>query len=270
MIKLYNKMKSLFNDIWTDRRLLVQLSYKDFIRRFSGTYFGAVWSIVQPLLTIIVYSVVFMYGFKSGEVGGIPFVFWFICGIVPWLFISEAFSSASNAFLDYSYLIKKIKFNINILPMVKIISALFVHLLFVLIVVVTCMLGGYFPTIYMIQIIYYVLASMIFVFALSLITSSIMVFFRDLNQLISIILLIGMWGTPIAWNMGMFSDRTQMFLKINPFYYLIEGYRDAILSRQWFWERPLLTLYFWIVVIFFLFIGVTIYTRLKPHFADTV
>lgn len=107
-------------------------------------------------------------------------------------------------------------------------------------------------------------------FALSLLTSSIMVFFRDLNQIISIVLLIGMWGTPIAWDMGIFPENVQNILKLNPFYYLVEGYRDAILGRQWLTEKVSLGIYFWALVFIILIIGTYVYTKLKPHFADTV
>ena len=104
-------MKKIFcfidvlNDIWKDRHLLVSLSLKDFERKFSGTYFGIFWAVTQPLLTIIVYWVAFQYGFRSGPVNGIPYAIWFMCGIVPWLFVSEAFNTASNSFIEYSYLI---------------------------------------------------------------------------------------------------------------------------------------------------------------------
>ncbi len=97
-----------------------------------------------------------------------------------------------------------------------------------------------------------------------------MVFFRDLNQIISIFLLLGMWGTPIAWDMSVFSQDVQHILKLNPFYYLIEGYRDALLGRKWFWEEISMGIYFWCVTIFLLLIGAKIYTRLRPYFADTV
>ena len=117
---MLKKIYLLMSNIWTDKRLLYSLSKKDFIRKFSGTYFGIIWAFVQPLLTIIVYWAVFQFGFRSGDVGNIPYILWFICGIVPWLFISESFSIASNSFIEYSYLIKKVKFNINILPLVKI------------------------------------------------------------------------------------------------------------------------------------------------------
>ena len=93
----------LIREIYEDRRLLIDLSTKDVQRRFSGTYFGMVWGILQPLMTIIVYWAVFQFGFRSGDVDGIPFILWFISGIVIWLFISESFSLASNSFLEYNY-----------------------------------------------------------------------------------------------------------------------------------------------------------------------
>ena len=126
------------------------------------------------------------------------------------------------------------------------------------------------PTVYIIQLLYYMVANIILLFALSLITSSIVVFFRDLNQIISVILLIGMWGTPIAWTLAGFPEAIHKYFKLNPFFYIIEGYRDAILGRQWFWEHPHLTLYFWVFVIILLVIGGRIYVKLRPHFADTV
>lgn len=270
-MNMLKKINLLMNNIWTDRRLLYSLSKKDFERKFSGTYFGIVWAFVQPFLTIIVYWFVFQFGFRSGDVGNIPYILWFICGIVPWLYISESFSIASNSFIEYSYLIKKVKFNINILPLVKILSSFYIHVFFIIIITIICTLFGYNPKIQFLQILYYMICTISIVFALSLITSSIMVFFRDLNQIIGIILLIGMWGTPIAWSMSNFPDsKIQFFLKLNPIYYIVEGYRDSILGRDWFWEHPALTLYFWTCTIILFLCGITVYVRLKPHFADTV
>lgn len=257
-------------DIWKDRQLLISLSLKDFQRKFSGTYFGIFWAMVQPLLTIIVYWAAFQYGFRSEPVNGVPYVIWFICGMVPWLFVSEAFSTASNSFIEYSYLIKKVKFNTNILPLVKILSSFCVHALFCIIVLAVAVCFRIFPTVHLIQLLYYMFSNIVLLFAFSLITASIVVFFRDLNQIISVILLMGMWGTPIAWPLDMFDEGVQKIFKLNPFFYIIEGYRDAILSRGWFWEKPMLTLYFWLLVLVLLVVGGILYKKLRPHFADTV
>lgn len=269
-MKLIKNTVCLLKDIYKDRRLLMDLSAKDVQRRFSGTYFGMVWGFLQPLMTIIVYWAVFQFGFRSGDVGDTPFVLWFVTGIICWLFISESFSFASNSLLEYSYLIQKVKFNVNILPLVKILSSFYIHLFFLFIVMIICTLFGYGPTVYTIQLPYYMAATVILVFGLSLLTSSIMVFFRDLNQIISILLLLGMWGTPIAWDLEGFLPEVQRILKLNPFYYLVEGYRDALLGRRWFTQRLELGIYFWLATTLILLIGIHFYTKLKPHFADTV
>ncbi len=260
----------LCRDIYYDRSLLIDLSVKDVRRRFSGTYFGLAWGLLQPLMTILVYWLVFQYGFRSSDVGGVPFILWFISGIIGWLYLSEAFSYASSSFLEYSYLIQKVKFNINILPLVKIFSSFYIHIFFFAIVCMICLLFGYFSGIMLLQAVYYMLAEIVFIYALSLITSSVMVFFRDLNQVIGILLMIGMWGTPIAWNMESLPAKVQQILKLNPVYYLVEGYRDALLGRQWFWERPVLGAYFWALTAVIFLAGIHIYTRLRPYFADTV
>ncbi|WP_206151627.1 ABC transporter permease [Clostridium sp. SM-530-WT-3G] len=267
---MIRNLKNLIKEIYSDKGLLWAFSWKDFKRRFAGSFFGMTWAFVQPLLTMIIYWVVFQFGFRSGDVGKVPFVLWFMCGIVPWLFISEAFSIASNSFLEYSYLVKKVIFNINILPLVKILSSLFIHLFFIILLIIICSIFGYYPNIYMIQIFYYMLCTIVFTFAISLICSSIMVFFRDLNQIIGIILLIGMWGTPIAWNTEMFPERLRFYFKLNPIYYIVEGYRDCFVNKMWFWDKYNQTAYFWILTIVLLFIGSVIYNRLKPHFADVM
>lgn len=195
---------------------------------------------------------------------------WFMCGIVPWLYFSEAFSMASNSFLEYSYLVKKVVFNINILPLVKIFSSAIVHIFFIGLLLIICSIFGYYPSIYLLQLPYYLLCIVALLFALSLITSSIMVFFRDLNQIIGVILLVGMWGTPIAWTTNMFPASVVKYFKLNPIYYLVEGYRDMFVNHIWFWQKYHQTPYFWLLIFIILIIGVFIYNRLRPFFADTL
>lgn len=264
------KILIFFTGIIADRRLLWSLSTKDFYRKYAGSYFGILWSFIQPLLTILVYWAVFQFGFRSGDVGDTPFVLWFIAGIVPWLFIAEAITTSSNSFLEYSYLVKKVVFNINILPIVKIMSSFFIHLFFVLLAIIVAISMNVYPTIYILQLLYYMVCTITFVFAIGIIFSSILVFFRDLNQIIGIILLMGMWGTPIAWNINNFEGHIQRVLKLNPVYYLVEGYRDSLFNGIWFWEKPLLGLYFWVVTGTILMLGVWMFQRLKPHFSDVL
>ena len=261
---------NIIKEIWENRRLLFDLSRKDFKKRFSGTYFGISWAFIQPILSILVYIFAFQLGFRSADIEGVPYAMWFTCGIVPWLFLSDGISTASSSFLEYDYLIKKVKFNITILPLVKIFSALYIHLFFVLITIIMSFIFQIPPSLQMIQVVYYAFCAVCLLFAFTLLTSTIMVFFRDLSQIISVILLIGMWGTPIAWNLENFSENVHVYFKANPFYYIIEGYRDSVLGRQWFWERPVLTIYFWVVVLVLLIIGGFVFNKMKEYFAESV
>lgn len=267
-MKMLKKMYRLIYAIYHDRRLLFTLAWQDFKRRFAGSYFGTLWGFVNPMLTMTVYWLVFQFGFRSGDVGEVPFVLWFMCGIVPWLFFSEAFSSASNSFLEYSYLVKKVVFNINILPLVKILSCMFVHFFFILLVAFVCCCFGYYPSFYWLQVPYYLLCTVCLLFAISLIFASIIVFFRDLNQIIGIILLIGMWGSPIAWNLSAFPESTHFYFKLNPVFYIVEGYRDSFVQQVWFWHKYNQTAYFWVLVVILFLVGAFFYDRLKQSFAD--
>lgn len=267
-MRVVKKLFRLLHAIYHDRHLLMNLAQQDFKRRFAGSYLGTLWGFINPLLTMTVYWWVFQFGFRTGDVGEHPFVLWFMSGIIVWFFFSEAFSSASNSFLEYSYLVKKVVFNINILPLVKIISCMFIHSFFIVLVVVILALFGYYPTLYWLQLPYYLFCCISLAFAFSLIFASIIVFFRDLGNIISIILLIGMWGTPIAWSLQSFPEEIHGYFMLNPIYYLVEGYRDCFLQQTWFWEKIGLTAYFWILVIGLLLVGAFFYDRLKQSFAD--
>jgi lipopolysaccharide transport system permease protein/teichoic acid transport system permease protein len=129
---------------------------------------------------------------------------------------------------------------------------------------------GYSPSIYWIQIIYYLFATSVLVLGVSWITSSVVVFFKDIGQFVAILVQFGFWLTPIFWNMTMVPEKYHWIIKLNPMAYIIEGYRNSVIYHKWFFEDISMTLYFWIVTgILFVFGGVT-FKKLRPHFADVL
>lgn len=263
--------------IYESRKLIARLSVNDFKTKFAGSYLGIIWAFVQPVITIFVYWFVFEKGFKPAAINNaqgveVPYVLWLIAGMVPWFFFSDALSGGTRALLDYSYLVKKVVFQIDVLPIVKVISAIFVHLFFMAFAVLLYALYGYYPDLYTLQILYYSVCMVILVLGMTYLTSSIVVFFRDLNQIINIVLQVGVWVTPIMWNMDTM-DIPQIFksiLKLNPLYYIVQGYRDAFINKVAFWERPELTIYFWLFTIACVFLGNHIFKKLRMHFADVL
>ena len=187
-------------------------------------------------------------------------------------FFQDALNGGTNALIEYNYLVKKVVFKISILPIVKIISALFVHVFFVVFALILCACYGYTPSLYTLQIIYYSICTFLLVLGLVYATSAIVIFFRDLTQIISIFLQVGVWLTPIMWDINMLSSHPWLIklFKLNPMYYVVTGYRDSMLGHVGIWNHASWTIYFWVVTILLFGLGSVIFKRLKPHFADVL
>ncbi|KNZ70028.1 Teichoic acid translocation permease protein TagG [Thermincola ferriacetica] len=252
------------------RGLIFELAKKDFRAKHLGSYLGILWAFVQPTITILIFWFVFQVGFKSTPVDNFPFILWLLCGMVPWFFFSEAISNATNAVIENSYLVKKVVFRVSILPIIKIVSALFIHIFFIIFLFLMFFLYGYKPNIYNIQIIYYLLATVILVLGISWITSSLIIFLRDIGQIVGMLLQFGFWMTPIFWSLKIVPEKYHNILKLNPIYYIVEGYRESFIYRTWFWEHLYLSIYFWIITLSLFIIGALMFRRLRPHFADVL
>ena len=266
------KILALPAELYQNRKLVLSLAKNDFKTKYAGSYLGIVWAFIQPIVTILVYWFVFSVGLKAGPVSDYPFVLYLVSGIVPWFFFQDALNGGTNALIEYNYLVKKVVFKISILPIVKIISALFVHVFFVAFALILCACYGYTPSLYTLQIIYYSVCTFLFVLGLVYATSAIVIFFRDLTQIISIFLQVGVWLTPIMWDINMLSSHPWLIklFKLNPMYYVVTGYRDSMLGHVGIWNHASWTIYFWVVTILLFGLGSVIFKRLKPHFADVL
>lgn len=274
IIYIYKYRKAiigLVKELKNNRKLITNLSLNDFKIKYAGSYLGMTWAFVQPIVTILVYWFVFQYGLRTGSPEeGVPFVLWFVTGLIAWFFFSDAINNATNSFTEYSYLVKKVKFKISILPIVKILSSFYVHIVFLIILTLLYIVAGNMPTIYFLQIIYYCFCLFCLVIAISYATSAIVVFFKDLSQIINIVLQVGMWMTPILWSYTILSEKLLFFMKLNPMFYIVEGYRDCFIGREWFYAKYFQTIYFWCFTMFLFLIGIYIFRRLKPHFSDVL
>lgn len=271
-VRWYDKFTVLPVELYQNRHLIWKLAKNDFKKRYAGSYLGAVWAMIQPVVTVAMYYIVFGVFMPDAKPDGdVPFVLFLTAGLVPWFYFNEALNNGTNALLEYNYLVKKVVFKISILPIIKIIAATFIHVFFVCILLVVAIFYGYYPNIYTIQVIYYSFCLFIFVLALCYTTCAVVVFFKDLSQIINIALQIGMWATPILWDIQQIENPVIVtLLKLNPLVYVVNGYRSAIYGRQWFFEDFFSTMYFWIVTVVLFGFGALVFKRLKVHFADVL
>lgn len=255
-------------DLYRNREILFELARRDFRSRYLGSYMGVLWAFINPAVYVAILWFVFQLGFKAREMDNFPFILWLIPGIIAWFFVSDSITGATHSILDYNFLVKKVVFRVSVLPIVKILSALYVHLFFLVLLFVVFFVHGYVFSIYWLQVLYYLFASLALMLGISWVTSSVTIFFRDTGQLVSMALQFGFWLTPVFWSVRAMPPKYLFLLKLNPLYYIIDGYRNSFVYKIWFWETPRLTLYYWVVTAMVLVTGLKLFRKMRPHFAD--
>jgi len=256
--------------IFQNRAMLWSLTKNDFKQRYLGNFLGVAWAFIQPTFTILIFWFVFQVGFKSQPVDDFPFILWLVAGMFPWFFFAEGLSNGTNSIMSNSFLVKKVVFRVSLLPIVSLATATIVHLFFIFFMFAMFIYYGYNPEIYWIQLFYYLFATSVLVLGISWIISSVVVFFKDIGQFVGMIIQFGFWLTPIFWSMKMVPEQYQWLIKLNPVYYIIEGYRNSMIYHKWFWEDMTLTIYFWAVTLLFFGLGALTFKKLRPHFADVL
>lgn len=171
---------------------------------------------------------------KSAPTGGMPFILFLITGIIVWFFFSECLVNGTNCFREYSYLVKKVTFNIKILPTVKIISSLYTHIFFIAFTVVMMLLYSQPITLHLVQIVYYLICLIVFFNRFDLGNGFASTFFTDILQFINVGMQVLFWGTPILWDINIFPANLLWILKLNPLYYIVQGYRESFLAPAGF------------------------------------
>lgn len=251
--------------------MIFELAKQDFRSKYLGSYLGILWAFIHPTIYVSILWVVFQVGFKSQPAGDVPFVLWMLCGIIPWFFFSECLGSATTSILDNSFLLKKVNFSVGMLPIVKILSALVLHAFFIVVIFAMFLLYRRPISIYSVQVVYYLFCSVVLILGLSWLTSSVIIFFRDMGQIVNMVLQFLFWMTPIFWSAKMLPIKYLNMVKLNPVYYIVEGYRESFIYNVWFWEGHYeLTAYFWGVTGFLFIAGAVVFRRLRPHFADVL
>ncbi|GIM45667.1 transport permease protein [Collibacillus ludicampi] len=252
------------------RHIIFELTKKDIQLRYLGSYLGILWAFVQPTINILILWFVFQVGFKSMPVDNFPFILWLMAGMVPWMFFSDSVTNATTSIIENGYLVKKVVFKVSILPLIKILSSLFIHVFFILLLFIMFWVYGFGFQIYYLQVFYYLIASVLLVLGISWITSALIVFLKDIGQIVGMLLQFLFWLTPIFWSFKILPPNYHFVVKLNPLYYIVEGYRNAFIYHKWFWEEPKLTFYFWILTFLVIIIGGSLFKKLRPHFSDVI
>ncbi|MCI5224614.1 MAG: ABC transporter permease [Candidatus Electrothrix sp. AR4] len=252
------------------RRLITAMAVREVRAQYVGSSLGLLWTLIHPIVMISVFWFVFSVGFKAKPLNNVPFIVWLTAGLAPWYIFSEIISGSTNIIVAHSHLVKKTIFSSQILPVVKILSSLVTHAIFLLVLLVLLLFQQMPFSLYYFQALYYLFCMLVLTLGIAWALSALNVFVRDVAQLVTVVLQVGFWVTPIFWDISMMQPKVQWFLKFNPVYYIIQGYRDSFITFYPFWLRPIYTLYFWSVTLGVLLCGAYIFKKLKPQFPDVL
>jgi len=258
----------LFLPIYTNRRLIWQLALHELRARYAGTSVGVLWAFVHPFIMIAAFWFVSTRGLRVSFEQGPPYFLFLFCGFVPWMAFSDAITGGTSAVLNHKYLVSKIAFPLEILPVVSAVASVIVHFVLLAILIVILLVSGVTPTVHFLQVPLFLAGLVAFSIGLSWTLGALNVFQRDVGQTVNAFLTVWFWMTPILWPTTGTSPWTLRILKLNPMYYVVEGYRDALLHARPLGVAWRVDLYFWLLTALVVLSGAIVFRRLKPHFAE--
>jgi ABC-type polysaccharide/polyol phosphate export permease len=217
--------------IFEYRGLIWNFIKRDISSKYVGSLLGLYWSVINPIITLLVYILVFGIFLKvrlPGTTNIWDFVLYFAAGFLPWLTFQESVMRASRSITDNKNYIKKVPFPSEIFPIYTTLSE-FVNLFIGLGIffVLLLFLKGV-PTIYILVLPLAIVLQIIFSLSLAFFLSSGAVYFRDIPQILGAVFMIWFWATPIAYTVNLIPAGFQWIVKLNPAYYMLEIYRDAL------------------------------------------
>jgi len=255
----------IFKELYQYRELLKSNVKKEIRGKYKGSFLGIIWSFVNPLLTVLVYAIIFPYILRQDQPNYLIFL---IVAIIPWNFFTTVLNQGSTTVLINGNIIKKVYFPREILPLSVVLSGLVNFLISCFIIFLFLIFGGlgisaniiYLPLVVLIQF----LVSLGLVFILSAIN----VYIRDVEYIVNFVLTLAFYATPILYDASLIPSKFQWILQLNPMKHLIEAYRAIFYYQQTPNIQVLLILGLFSIGI--LLLGYVIFKHLERGFAEEV
>jgi len=240
-------------------------------KRYSGSLLGFGWALVKPTLFIIVYWFAVAIGIRGGRsMGDIPYILWLLPGIIPWFFLSDAFTTGGTAIRTNSHLVTKMVYPVATIPVSEVLSLFYVHVMMLGIMTAIFLFSGFGLTVYFVQIVYWVATCLFFAIVVATLLSALTAVSRDIGHMVKSTIQALFWLSPILWSADRLNGTLRLIIMANPIAYLVEGYRSCFVYETWFFTQWGYTLYFWAFMVVLTLFTSFLYARLQKEFADVL
>jgi len=265
--------KNYWKDLWRYRELFYILSWRDIKVRYKQTVIGVLWSVLRPLLTMMIFTFVFEQVAKFKAPAGIEYSLLVFAGLLPWQFFSTGLSESSNSLIGNERLISKVYFPRMIIPASSVITTLVDFLISLLLMFVLMALYREAPSINLLLLPLFIIMAFFASFGVGLWLTSLNVKFRDFKHVVPFLVQIGLYISPVAFASSKASEiipeKFRLLYYLNPMAGIIDGFRWCFFGDKMplYWNGMFLSLG---VIIFFLFIGIRTFRRMEKSFADLI
>lgn len=263
----------MLKDIWNHRTLIWAFVKRDLKGRYIGSTIGFLWSVIQPLVMILIYAILFSKIMEqkaagSTGLGSLGYVVYLCAGILPWMTMQDTFIRSCGIFIENASLIKKVAFPPVILVayvvLVGFINLLIGFSVFFIVMLIAGVKFGAFLLLLPVSLFIYLL----FLFTFSLILATFHIFFRDTQQIVSLIMTIWFWATPIVYLPKIIPKNLQWIVEVNPANFLVNIFRDPIYANQFYhWREASVFLLSTIII---LILGGAMFRKLRKHIPDEI
>jgi lipopolysaccharide transport system permease protein len=257
-----------WSELWLHRELLYFLTWRDLKIRYKQTVLGAAWAILQPFMTMVVFSLIF--GRLAGlgaKTGGVPYPVYVYAGLLPWTFFAGAIANSANSLVGSSNLITKVYFPRLIIPLAAVGAGL---MDFSISLVVLFALMGFYGTALSWQVLFlplFLAGTLVAATGVGALLSALTVAYRDFQYVVPFLVQLWLFVTPVIYPSSLVPQQWRWLLSLNPMAGLIDGFRAAFLGRPLEWPQIGLSL----LVAALLFLGGAAYFRkVERRFADVI
>jgi lipopolysaccharide transport system permease protein len=265
--------KNYWTDLFRFRELFYILTWRDLKVRYKQTVLGVAWSVVRPLLTMIIFTVVFerAAGLKADD-PAVPYGLFVLAGILPWQFFSNALGESSNSLLGNANLISKVYFPRLIIPASAVITSMVDFFITFVLLLCTFVYYDYTPSIRIIFMPFFVILTFFCAFGIGLYITALNVKFRDFRYIIPFVIQFGLYITPVGFSTKLLLSKLPPFFQtvymLNPMVGVIDGFRWCFFDSS---PLSIPTLLYSIgMTILFMFIGIRTFRKMERHFADLI
>lgn len=255
----------LIQDLKNYREFLKSNVKKDIRGKYKGSFLGVLWSFINPLLSVLVYAIVFPYIMRIKVEN---YLIYLITGIIPWTFFTSSINMGMTSILSNADIIKKVYFPRIILPISTVTSCLVNFLISCIIILLFCLGSGLGISIHILWLPLIVVIQYVMLLGFTFVLSAIEMYMRDIEHIVNFVLSMAFYVTPILYTPDIFPAKLAWVLKLNPMAYLVNAYRSIFFYQQVPDMMGLCVVGIFSVVIFFA--GYAIFEKLQKGFAEEV